>query len=457
MNEECENSLVSGIYSINDKGIELLSNEPIELIISSEKLVGKVEVIIQIQPKLRLIFQVSLTEQSVLRERRDFAILLNAFCEEDKIIIKFPSRGILVEAKLINNKNGIFTFTPHNEPIFTGSGKNLRSIIFHMPNFIKFLGKQDFFITESAKRQRIGRILLSADGWRVTVNSVSNIDKIIESLKSRGGINITHVGMIEREENTCFTAEEANSFLSSLMYFFSFCRGLWCPPILPVGFDLLGEKVWEEWGIRQTSNWQSTLSWFDAHHAEVLSKVFPGFISYWENDVWHKPIKLAIYWYIQSNVGSSGTDGSIVLAQAALELLSWVYLVEDKGYLSSDGFKQLRVSDQLRLLLSHLDIPLNIPRNLTQLIEISKRKSWQDGPHVFTDIRNDIVHPNKKKGYGKEELPLFEIWNLGLWYIELALLRLFNYTGLYAERLQTGRWLGDVRLVPWSTKNNRSL
>ena len=39
---------------------------------------------------------------------------------------------------------------------------------------------------------------------------------------------------------------------------------------------------------------------------------------------------------------------------------------------------------------------------------------------------------------------------LGLWYIELLLLELFEYSGLYSNRL-TRKWTGDVETVPWAS------
>jgi hypothetical protein len=41
-----------------------------------------------------------------------------------------------------------------------------------------------------------------------------------------------------------------------------------------------------------------------------------------------------------------------------------------------------------------------------------------------------------------------EAWKLGMWYIELSLLRICGFTGEYGNRLQS-RWLGVVEPVPW--------
>jgi hypothetical protein len=43
-----------------------------------------------------------------------------------------------------------------------------------------------------------------------------------------------------------------------------------------------------------------------------------------------------------------------------------------------------------------------------------------------------------------------ESWLLTLWYLELSLLRLFNYQGTYANRLIRGGFSGnEAETVPW--------
>lgn len=42
------------------------------------------------------------------------------------------------------------------------------------------------------------------------------------------------------------------------------------------------------------------------------------------------------------------------------------------------------------------------------------------------------------------------MWSLGLWALELCLLRLFGYRGKYSNRI-TQRYTGEVEDVPWAS------
>ncbi len=170
----------------------------------------------------------------------------------------------------------------------------------------------------------------------------------------------------------------------------------------------------------------------------------------WNSEVWRRPTQTAIYWYLSSNSGRRGVDGGIVLTQTALELLSWTYTVEDRGLITKDGFKRLTASDRLRLLFASLDIPSVIPASLAKLTALQKGWNWRDAMDGLTEVRNSIVHPEHKQ-YGKYEKAFYEAWNLGLWYLEMVLLRLFDHHGDYGNRL-VSRGLGAVVEVPWADK-----
>ena len=47
-----------------------------------------------------------------------------------------------------------------------------------------------------------------------------------------------------------------------------------------------------------------------------------------------------------------------------------------------------------------------------------------------------------------------EAKQLGLWYIELLLLRMFEYEGEYVSRLRGARLPGATEPVPWSNEDN---
>jgi hypothetical protein len=149
-------------------------------------------------------------------------------------------------------------------------------------------------------------------------------------------------------------------------------------------------------------------------------------------------------------------EGSIILAQSAFELLGWTHLVEEKLALSDKGYENLAAMDKLRLLLSICGIPAAIPASLPRLSAAAKAKEnqWKDGPQAITEVRNALVHSNpakRKKMFNVRHMIVFEAWNLSLWYLELIMLKTFNYNANYSSRVAADHWRGDeVAIVPWA-------
>jgi hypothetical protein len=84
---------------------------------------------------------------------------------------------------------------------------------------------------------------------------------------------------------------------------------------------------------------------------------------------------------------------------------------------------------------------------------VAKQLHWVDAPQAFTEVRNALVHanPNKRqKLQGLTGRAMLEVWNLGVWFLELTLLRIYGYTGSYGNRLNMQRWQGEVEPVPWA-------
>jgi hypothetical protein len=366
----------------------------------------------------------------------------------------FPSRGCSATVMLKRLDGTTLTVIPDNDPmkVLDRGTSALSHVVFHVVNFHEFYSKSpDVAVEPSGRQTRIDKVSLPADGWRVVISLVKNTRSNIRSFHHDLGYAITHVGKIERDNGDPFSLHDAEKMLHGIHYFLSFARGMWVAPILPVGFDASGARVWEMWGRRNVDSWETVRSWFDGMRSDVLSSAFPGFWQRWCDSRWHDAIRGGIYWYILGNKSSRGLDTGMVLTQAALELLSYVYVVEEKAMKTKKEFKSLRACDKLLLALNDMGIPAAIPAQLTEITRLAGKKSvqWTDGAQAFTEIRNDIVHA-KRRFKGEPPDILWEGWNLGLWYLELTLLKLCQHDGVYANRLKMNRSAGEVETVPWA-------
>ncbi len=213
-----------------------------------------------------------------------------------------------------------------------------------------------------------------------------------------------------------------------------------------------GTTIFTLWGMKTATVWHDRQKWWDAQYGDILSELLPLFESLWISGLWHKPLKDAIYWYVLAN-SLPNADASLILVHSALDLLSWVYLVKSEKSLSKKKFKDKKSSaaDRFELLFKRLGIPNNKAPGVKELNDTFKNTEKERNlTQAFSDVRNDIVHPDSSKI--KEECRTEAIRiasELGLWCLELSLLSIIGYTGKYHNRLKH-QWSGEVEAVPWA-------
>lgn len=324
----------------------------------------------------------------------------------------------------------------------------IHHLVFHLFNFKKIFGTSQSVEKRGTKHHSIKHVNLEANNWIVELRSLAESEDNFNKLEDEGGYGLTHIGSLKKIDQTPFSGKDATDMLNMLSFFFSFAKGAWCKPICAIGFDSLGNRVWESWSS-PTELWFSPQSWFDELNPKQIEDLFPCFLNRLTNENWLDAFNEVIYWYFSANNSSMTIqpEPGIILTQTALERLSFEYAVKERRLIEAGGFKDLRASDKFRLLFSSLDIPIEISGNTPELKKLAKQFNWLDTPHAMTEIRNSLVHPEHKRR-GQFNSALFETWNLSLWYLELALLRLCGYSGTYRNRL-SAEWVGQVEDVPW--------
>ncbi|HDV8360058.1 TPA: hypothetical protein RKT18_001049 [Bacillus cereus] len=324
------------------------------------------------------------------------------------------------------------------------------SLYFSVVNFIDNFG-------DAIKHERMtysGRMYFEYGDFKITVDKQPNYKKIYEELDETGGYIITHVGVIENIKGENFTFEQVEVLLEALFWLLSFASGR------QVGICSLNgyneeDLVLEKYQTPIIGKWTNNQNWFPRiSNDNHLRAIYPILVEKLSDDLWGEVLKRVFTWYFDS-MGSTYIENKIVAVQIALEMLAWTFIVEENEIIERNIFdNKLRASDKLRLMLYEFSIPREIP-DITSFDTV--KSSYRDGAHLFTDFRNEIVHPKKAKQKGNEMSSITKYYalQLGRKYLELGILRILNYQGKYQNLLSEKEHLLEiVEYVPWASNKS---
>ena len=331
------------------------------------------------------------------------------------------------------------------------TGEPLHSVHFGLINFPDFMkqGSVETFISDDGRQgYRVSKaIQLSGPPWLVEIKAVDDIEQVRKSLSQQRGYGLTHRGSVRRSDGREFSKESVQSVIEALTLFCSFARGAHCGLTLLRGTNKAGEPVWERWGVSNVETWKAYRSWFDVQNGQILEDVFPGFWAQYRGFQQDERTRIALEWYLESNA-QKALHSSIVLSQAALERLSFLQV---GGRLTA---KQMGRKDRetegewIARALAQAGVDCRIPQSCPALEQLRRANGFDHGPHTIVKIRNDLIHQDMSHGILSVDV-YRQARTLGLWYVEMLLLKLFDYNGIYADRL-TQQWRGQVEPVPWA-------
>ena len=418
-----------------------------------------------------------------LNKDQNIDLISCAMHNNPPISLTLSDLGIAVDVSVATSRSGgnegNFVSGRIKEAIVQGRGQDLAYVLFHVVNFHDFR-RPTSILEQGLNSKHIERIVFEAEEWKITLDQLETTTDNIKSLNSQGGFAITHVGKLKKLNGQTFTGNRATDFLKKIADFLSFARGFKVPLILLCGYDAKDNEIYQHWDSQIGHFWKYVNSWFPKNEAHILANVFPGFLNWWNN--WGESEKLALYWYLEAN-HISLSEQKIILTQVALESIAY-----------KEGMTKDNASDKLRQLLEKFKIPTSLPfdklskktssfadtfrphspplleiliklkKNIEEQLKekleretnekekqkIDKHLNQVDAPYLFTQVRNDIVH-SKEKIENLEDY-LYEASDLGLWYLELVLLAIFDYQGCYHNRLPKYQQNGEIEPVPWSNQ-----
>lgn len=450
---DCMNDLLNPVYisDIEGETVDLKESE-ITLRSCGTIVSGKGRARLRFRPRFTLTVEVHFSEEGM--------VAYPALSRRDAIEFRYAAdqrwtRAIPTEVNVSGDDTGTkldVILLPNPQIMKRGDASTpLSRMLTHIVNFPAFLTTGQESTDIKALKPNggwtlIGRALLYDGLWKIDLQELPHTKELLKTLKKTAGFGITHIAEICRSDGRAFSAEDADPLVQDLYRFLSFAHGAWAVPILSVGFDPLGNRAYEDWGVRIGTPWEVHHRWFDEMHGNALAELFPGFRKLLHDTHLGAAANSALYWYLRSNRGGEGAgiDSGIILSQAALERLSSAYLETQRVSLP----KRASAADYLRETLSRLEIPIAVPSSLAGLIDGMNQGCWNDGPAALTRVRNELVHPKNRLPFRLGHV-MADTWLLGQWYTELILLRLSGFSGEYSNRLKS-IWRGQVEKVPWA-------
>jgi len=344
-----------------------------------------------------------------------------------------------------------------NGRIVVGGGNNLSKVVFHLTDFHDYIGSG--VRDEEGCRCWSGRLNLTGGNWSITIDAVPEGDERRKIAKRCGGTPVTHVGKLTRADGTTFTSPACDDVLESLQFFLSFVRGQWVAPIIAVGFDEDGNRVWQDWTLRRIGKAPAFDSWCPVHNVSFVEAVFPRFFERWMDPTWRGLLRPAIGTYLHGN-RQGLLDGTIIFAQIVLEMIADFVLAEQTGQ-GSAAASEAGAEERIGLLFQRIPIPADIPEPLGDLREFVDAVHLPSGLATVTQIRNACVHHNAEgrrflARLNSTKYAFFDATRLALWYTDLCLLWLLGYEGRYQSRVHA-KWVGETEAVPWNKPLEYSL
>jgi hypothetical protein len=345
----------------------------------------------------------------------------------------FPGRGktrlIMESIKEPNILAGNITFQE--------SLVNCDYINFYIPNFIKYFDNRLFVDSYWT---------LKMDAVEIPMNS-DNSDPI-KRVEDDGGYIITHKGILKRNDKSEFPLNDGINCLQAIYFLASFMRGAWCGPILARGIK--DEKiVWQSGVDSLLTPWTFCHVCLDTSSTKNIEELFQNFMNKWRNE--EDVIRSLVQWYVEANLNAGGTEGSIILVHAALELLGNLNGLKKPPYCMVRGLiEKLKISPNLTAKQANLGkiFDSNAYKLKTKDNEGKMQQDIWDGPSILSELRNAIVHvktkPEKPSLNAFPKIAREEALDLALWYLELCILKRLNYTGRYLNRIKIKQ-----EKVPW--------
>jgi len=141
----------------------------------------------------------------------------------------------------MESETATIIFVPNSQPfLFEGDSQTrLSKVYFHLFDFKAKTGTSTEMVRFGDSFVGIHKIELASMKWKVELHSVPD-----ENNQNNFYPKLSHIGCLSRIDGLMFDGKSAQQMIVDLQYFFTFCQGVFCRPIMPVGFDEHENRVW---------------------------------------------------------------------------------------------------------------------------------------------------------------------------------------------------------------------
>ncbi|KOP38059.1 hypothetical protein DBB36_20050 [Flavobacterium sp. WLB] len=382
----------------------------------------------------------------------------------DKIdILKLYNNSLHIFIDGLEFGEGLITNVTLNNSIFIKGTLSQRAIlgdqsiavekiVFSIPNMREFSGINIKKATRDKTWTGANRLKFENDKYLILIDKKLNYDNLKKELNEKGGYLILYDGELTCKKGS-ISYEDTKDILYCLDTFMTFINGRRTSAIFIHGIHD-GAVIWQDFTNYDIDIYEFAQSWPEVHSIEGLNELFQKFSQIWKDKSDQDFLVSAIHWYIESNNNRGYSDGAIIMAQTALELLYNWFIVENKKLIIGKDSENINASNKIRLLLSQLNINYLVPQKFSFLQQfIDENTQMVDAPDAVVQIRNAIVHSQEEKRRKLSEIHFkvkYEALQLCIWYIEMSLLAILDYSGKYSNRCSNEMHISErVEYVPW--------
>lgn len=270
---------------------------------------------------------------------------------------------------------------------FPLSESKIAHATFCIEDFPRFLGPGAMaYVEMHPKMQAIGSVEILTDGWEITLT---------ESTTNDLDFNISHTGLIRKEDESVYSVGDLKHLISGLTYFFSFVTGAYRMPAVVMARSAAHKRVWGQYGNLHQAQYVAD-NWFSRFHGNALTEMFPGFWECFKSD--EEQVRTVIGLYCESSmIAHSGLHkNALVTSRSALQGVS-------KWQLNKPSV----TSKEIKRALNECGISFD---------NVKLRR--------ITDVRDEIDHADFRQVDYQES---HNLWKLSQSYVEKMLFKRFDY------------------------------